>query len=212
MIVEPLGESAYILRNLPDRAYKVAAWLRAGPTSGIEEAVASYETIGLYVTPGFEVEALKDALDAYESRQDEMGRSHTIPVCYELGEDLEWCASILHLDSKQLIEAHSGQEYTCYALGFCPGFPYLGYLPKSLQGVPRLRQPRVKTPMGSVAITGSQTGIYPMETPGGWPIVGRTPLDIVSMEDGHFPISPGDKVHFAPISEAEFARQLGTRL
>jgi inhibitor of KinA len=88
----------------------------------------------------------------------------------------------------------------------------LGYLPDRLSGVPRLPSPRTRTEPGSVGITGRQTGIYPLTTPGGWPIIGRTPLQIVCVEEAYFPISAGDLVRFEPIDAASFEAMRGARL
>jgi inhibitor of KinA len=111
-----------------------------------------------------------------------------------------------------VIRLHTAGEYTVYAIGFCPGFPYLGYLPMELCGVPRLETPRLKVEPGSVGLTGRQTGIYTEARPGGWNLVGRTPLELVHFTDGYFPLRTGDKVHFERIDEAEFDRLCGKRL
>ena len=102
--------------------------------------------------------------------------------------------------------------YTVYAIGFCPGFPYLGYLPEKLTGVPRLESPRLKVEAGSGGLTGRQTGIYTEMRPGGWNIVGRTPLELVNVADGYFPIRTGDRVQFEPIDERRFQKMTGKRL
>ena len=87
-----------------------------------------------------------------------------------------------------------------FAVGFLPGFPYAGYLPDALSGLGRRAAPRVRVPAGSVAIAGRQTGVYPSESPGGWHLIGRTPLRIVDVEGGHFPIRAGDRIRFRPIA------------
>jgi inhibitor of KinA len=99
-----------------------------------------------------------------------------------------------------------------YAIGFCPGFPYLGYLPEPLVGVPRLASPRLKVEAGSVGLTGRQTGIYTEERPGGWNIVGRTPLELVNVADGYFPLETGDQIEFRPIGHSEYERLRGKRI
>ena len=139
-------------------------------------------------------------------------RRHQIPCCYELQLDLPRVAKHLGLSTDEIIRLHSETEYTVYAIGFCPGFPYLGYLPEKLCGVPRLESPRPRLDAGSVGLTGRQTGIYTEPRPGGWNIIGRTPLELVHVADGYFPIRTGDKVQFTPIDEAEFRRLLAQRL
>jgi inhibitor of KinA len=111
-----------------------------------------------------------------------------------------------------VIRLHAATEYVVYAIGFCPGFPYLGYLPPELCGVPRLPAPRLRVEAGSVGLTGRQTGIYTQPRPGGWNLVGRTPLVLVDVADGYFPLRTGDRVRFARIDEAEYRRLEGERL
>ena len=139
-------------------------------------------------------------------------RHHQIPVCYALGEDLVETAQRLQITSEQLAELHASTEYTCYAVGFCPGFGYLGHLPDPLNGVPRRSKPRTRVEPGSVGITGSQTGIYPLPRPGGWALIGRTPLTLVDVADAYFPIQAGDTVRFFAIPVEEFEARQGERL
>jgi inhibitor of KinA len=100
---------------------------------------------------------------------------------------------------------HSGGDYLVHAIGFTPGFPYLGGLPRALH-MPRLDTPRERVRAGSVAIGGSQTGVYPVDSPGGWRIIGRTPLPLFRPEaDPAALLRPGDRVRFRPISQGELA-------
>src|SRR2546428_14004780 len=138
--------------------------------------------------------------------------AHRIPCCYELQLDLARVAQHLGLSADEIIRLHSETEYTVYAIGFCPGFPYLGYLPEELCGVPRLESPRPRLDAGSVGLTGRQTGIYTEPRPGGWNIIGRTPLELVHVADGYFPLRTGDKVKFTRLDEKEFNRLRGLRL
>jgi inhibitor of KinA len=111
-----------------------------------------------------------------------------------------------------MIRLHLETEYRVYAIGFCPGFPYLGYLPERLRGVPRLDSPRVRVEAGTVGLTGKQTGIYTEVRPGGWNLIGKTPLTLVCMEDEYFPLRTGDRVCFERIDEGEYRRLVGERL
>ena len=120
------------------------------------------------------------------------GKRLVIPVLYD-GEDLEDVAVRLGLNVAEVIALHSGAEYDVFAIGFQPGFPYAGYLPPALSGLARRDTPRLRVPAGSVAIAGRQTGIYPAESPGGWHLLGRTPLCIVDLDQGYFPIRAGDR-------------------
>jgi inhibitor of KinA len=140
------------------------------------------------------------------------GRLHRIPCCYDFPLDLARVAGHTGLSADEVIRLHAAAEYTVYAIGFCPGFPYLGYLPEPLCGVPRLPTPRLRVEAGSVGLTGRQTGIYTEERPGGWNLVGRTPLELVNVRDGYFPLRTGDRVRFERIDEAEFRRLQGQRL
>lgn len=126
-----------------------------------------------------------------------------IPVCYELGLDIERVADSNELTIDQVIKLHSEREYLVYMMGFVPGFPYLGGLNDQLH-TPRLEKPRIKIPAGSVGIGGKQTGVYPLETPGGWNIIGRTPLKLFDSEDTL--IKMGNYVKFIPISKSDFER------
>jgi len=132
-----------------------------------------------------------------------------IPVCYDLefAPDLPALAESRGLSITQVVELHSSQTYLAYFLGFAPGFAYLGDLPAELE-TPRLPTPRTRVPAGSVAIAGRQTAVYPFSSPGGWRIIGRTPLRLFDpMRDPMNLISVGDQVCFHPISRDEFQRQ-----
>jgi inhibitor of KinA len=140
------------------------------------------------------------------------GRRHRLPCCYEYQLDLARIAEHTSLTPDQILHWHQTTEYTVFAIGFCPGFPYLGYLPEPLAGVPRLPTPRIQVPAGSIGLTGRQTGIYTESRPGGWNIIGRTPLQLVQVADGYFPLRTGDRVRFERIDEREFQKLLGQRL
>ncbi len=129
-----------------------------------------------------------------------------IPVCYggEFGPDLADVAAYNNLSSEEVIEIHSSQEYLVYFTGFVPGFPYLGGMSKRI-AMPRLASPRPRVPAGSVAIAEQQTGIYPVETPGGWRIIGRTPLRLFSPHSRPPTLlQAGDEVRFVPITGKQF--------
>ena len=119
------------------------------------------------------------------------GRLIRLPVLYD-GEDLAEVAGLVGLTEPEVVERHSSAITTVFALGFLPGFPYAGYLPEPLAGLPRRSTPRLRVPAGSVAIAARQTGIYPAESPGGWRLLGRTPLRIVDLARGLLP-DPGGR-------------------
>jgi inhibitor of KinA len=116
------------------------------------------------------------------------------------------------LTTDEVIRLHTSTEFTVYAIGFVPGFPYLGYVPPKLCGVDRLPSPRLRVEPGSVGLTGRQTGIYPLARPGGWNLIGRTPRVIVDVVAGFFPLRVGDRVRFERIDETEYRRQEGEQL
>lgn len=129
-----------------------------------------------------------------------------IPVCYdsEFGPDLETVAKKHHLSKENVIQRHSQPDYLIYMLGFLPGFAYLGGLDPDL-ATPRLATPRLKLAPGSVGIAGEQTGMYPIESPGGWQIIGRTPLHLFQPEREHpFYYQAGDYIHFDVISRDKY--------
>lgn len=130
-----------------------------------------------------------------------------IPVCYggEFGPDLEDVAAKHGISPAKAIELHSSAFYLVYFLGFAPGFAYLGGLPEAL-ATPRLQSPRAKVPQGSVGIGGNQTAVYPFATPGGWRLIGRTPLAMFRSDQARMSLLQiGDRVRFRPISKEEFA-------
>jgi inhibitor of KinA len=131
----------------------------------------------------------------------------TIPVVYggEYGSDLDYVAKCHGLSEEQVVKLHSEKEYTVYMIGFVAGFPYLGEVSDEI-ATPRLETPRLKVPTGSVGIAEKQTGIYPCEAPGGWRIIGRTPIKLFNpLRQPPALLKPSDKVRFKPISREEFA-------
>ncbi|MDY6396538.1 MAG: 5-oxoprolinase subunit PxpB [Treponema sp.] len=181
----------------------------------IREIVPTYCAVSVY----FDEKNCKSALlkeialevlekiDGEEEKSTGSERIITIPVCYETEEfapDLRKVAAHAKLTSEEVIKIHSSTDYLIYMMGFLPGFPYLGGMEKCLE-TPRLETPRTKIPAGSVAIGGAQTGLYPVESPGGWNIIGRTPLKLFDLNrNPHFLYNSGDKIRFEPISRKEF--------
>src|SRR5262249_549999 len=139
------------------------------------------------------------------------GRLHLIPVLYD-GADLVDAAARLGLSADALVALHTSVAYDVFAIGFLPGFPYAGYLPDALAGLARRDSPRLRVMAGSVATAGRQTAIYPTESPGGWHLLGTTPLCIADPETGYFPIRAGDRIQFVPVSPSEFEARRHERL
>jgi len=153
-----------------------------------------------------EILTLKTLFLSHEDERNTSFRLWKIPVCYDesFGIDLEEISEGNNLSIPDIIERHSSKNYRVYFIGFLPGFLYLGGLDKLLH-VPRKSNPRLKVAKGSVAIGGSQTGIYPNESPGGWNIIGNTPLDFfnVNNEDPCF-ARAGDQIQFMSITKKEY--------
>jgi inhibitor of KinA len=215
----PLSDHAALARFADeDAALRFAAAVRGAKVPWLVDVVAAYTSVAVF----FNLDAIRFQPVAAKleqlAKEDEPagtvveGRRHVIPCCYELGPDLERVAEQTKQTPDEVVRCHAAEVYTVYAIGFCPGFPYLGYLPTALTGVPRLPAPRLRVEAGSVGLTGRQTGIYTEERPGGWNLIGRTPLELVRVADGYFPLRTGDRVKFEPIGAAEFERLRGRRL
>jgi inhibitor of KinA len=194
------------------RVRKLLRLLEQKPIAGVRNLNPAYCS----VLVSFDVMRLNHArleeiLRGYIRRLDAMripkGRELKIPTCYggEFGPDLSEVASLHGLTPEQAIELHASVTYTVYFLGFVPGFAYLGELPDAL-ATPRLDSPRRSTPPGSVGIAGNQTGVYPFSTPGGWRLIGRTPVAMFRPDRKTISfLAIGDRVRFTPISAAQFA-------
>jgi inhibitor of KinA len=185
--------------------------LEAEPIAGIRNLNPAYCSLlvnfdVLKLTHG-ELEAI---LREYLSRLEDVSlpepRRLEIPVSYggEFGPDLNDVASLRGMTPAQAVELHTSVTYIVYFLGFVPGFAYLGELPEGL-AVSRLPKPRSNVPPGSVGIASNQTGVYPFAVPGGWRLIGRTPLEMFRREqNGMGLLSIGDRVRFTSISKARF--------
>ena len=206
---QPLGDQA-LLAYCDDEAAaaRLARGIRRSPPDWLLDVVQAYASVAVFfdlgringASVGDELSNL--AMDDQPSTT--TATLHEIPVCYERGPDLVRVAEYAGLDAETVIRLHLETEYAVYAIGFCPGFPYLGYLPREICGVPRLPSPRIKVPVGSVGLTGRQTGIYTEARPGGWNLIGQTPMKLVDVRAGYFPLKTGDRVRFRRVDEAEF--------
>lgn len=183
---------------------------------GVQEAVPTYRSMAIYYDPGAtDREALAHRIRALHASLGNEGertpRVMEIPTVYggEYGPDLACVAGHAALTEDEVIRLHTGQLYHVFMLGFTAGFAYLGGLPERLS-MPRLPTPRLRVPAGSVGIAGTQTGVYPRESPGGWRIIGRTALRLFDPScDVPTPMLPGDKVRFVQIEEREYRKGNG---
>ncbi len=205
--LKPLGDRAFLAQFASEReAARWAAAVRAVMLAGVTDVVLAYRSAAVFADPDLvDLEALEARLGRLEPGAEALppGRLIDIPVLYD-GPDLELVAAKLCLEPKAVIARHADAVYDVFAIGFVQGFPYAGYLPRELCGLPRRDEPRLRVPAGAVAIAGRQTGVYPRESPGGWHLLGRTPVRIADQERGVFPIRAGDRIRFHPIDHKEF--------
>lgn len=214
-LVRPFGEAALLVDPLSGlEAQSLAASLRSEPPDGATGAVAGRASVLVEFDPlrtdaGAVAVAVEERLrrPAAPAR----GRQRGIPVVYggAMGPDLAEVAALCGLAEAEVIERHAGSALIVEVIGFAPGFAYLGGLPSELD-VPRLATPRTRTPAGSVALADGMSGIYPAELPGGWRVIGRTPITLFDPHrEAPAYLLPGDRVRFEPIHEAAFARHAG---
>ncbi len=212
-----LGDSAVLLS--PPRSAAVdtlAKMIAKARPPGFIECVPAFDSIAicfdpLRVTPAALMESLAKTLARGASAKSgaKSRREIVIPVCYggDFGPDLADVSARSGLNPALVVKLHTARRYTVRAIGFMPGFPYLSGLDARLH-TPRRATPRTLIPAGSVGIGGAQTGVYPLASPGGWNLIGRTPLALFHPSDVDRPtlLAPGDLVRFKPISPEEFAR------
>nr|WP_315673522.1 5-oxoprolinase subunit PxpB [Clostridium sp. 19966] len=184
------------------------------PFHGLIEYIPYFSSVSLIYDPikigkdpfktvRLKLEEILSKMDLSEEYEEHIVK---IPVCYgkELGPDIEHVAKTNNLTVEEVIQIHCSGDYLVYMIGFAPGFPYLGGLSKKIH-TPRRSSPRTAIPEGSVGIAGTQTGIYPIETPGGWQIIGRTPLKLFDLNSQEKTLLKcGDIAKFYPISYQEY--------
>jgi KipI family sensor histidine kinase inhibitor len=219
--VVPFGEGALLIEfgDAPDLehnalAHALSRLLEVDPPPGLRALVPGYVSLVIEFDPlanGVATYVAK-ALAGLSAAPRVSGRLRHVPVVYggDYGPDLSAVAESLSLTPEQVVASHTRTAQTVYMLGFAPGHPYLGDLPTELAGLKRLATPRERVPRGSVAIIGRQTVIYPASTPGGWRIIGRTPIDLWAIDrapPAYF--APGDSVLFEPIDAVDWPRFAG---
>lgn len=186
--------------------------IEKNPFNGFLECVPAYSSLTVYFNNILKDEVIEivSEINSTLSTQNREPKSKiiSIPVCYELGEDLPSVASKLNLSEDNIIRLHSEQTYRVFMIGFTPGFPYMGTLPKHLE-IERKKTPSLNIQPGSVAIAGKQTGIYPTNSPGGWHVIGITPINMFDKKrtPACF-LQAGDIVQFKPITKKEFEQFL----
>jgi KipI family sensor histidine kinase inhibitor len=196
--------------------HALARAVEAAGLAGIEDVVPGNRSLLIEFDPlVLDLERLRGALDeaarAEVAARSAAPRVRSVPVVYggELGPDLEAVAARVQRSHAEVAALHHSAEYTVEFIGFAPGFPYLSGLPEALH-IPRRETPRERVPAGSVAMAGFQTGIYPLSTPGGWHLIGRTPILLFDpARDPPAYFEPGDHVRFFEIEPSEFERYAG---
>jgi inhibitor of KinA len=225
MRIEPLGDSALLVRVVEefhpeqslDAVLRAARRIALAAIPGVIELAPAYTTIGVFFDPARTAafdelktmveRALRQNLEPARPRAGEESIID-VPVCYEgeFAPDLAEVARHANLSEEEVVARHAGASYRVTCVGFTPGFPFLSGLPVEL-ATPRRASPRKEIPAGAVAIGGTQTGIYPRKSPGGWHIIGRTPLQLFDVErDPPALFNAGDHLRFRKISRDEFER------
>ncbi len=230
-VIKPLGDAAIMIQlgegispAVHLRIKSLTALLNEAPFAGLLECVPAYQNLTVYYNPAVvHQNMMQDSalspfhkVSAYireltqhineDSPTEE--NTVTIPVLYggEHGPDLAYVAKYHNLTEEEVIRIHSGNDYLVYMLGFAPGFPFIGGMSEQI-ATPRKEKPRLAIAPGSVGIAGKQTGVYPLETPGGWQIIGRTPTALFLPEQSPPTLlKPGDKIRFTPVSPETYVR------
>lgn len=204
-----------ISEDINKRIRTFCTYLDKHPFKGMVEYVPAFASVSVIYNPldikcEFSYEVVKSILKDILFNLDFscMDEEHIveIPVCYggEFGPDIEHVAKINNLTVDEVINIHQDGKYLVYMIGFAPGFPYLGGMSDKI-AAPRRESPRTAIPEGSVGIAGMQTGVYPIETPGGWQLIGRTPIKMFDLnKDNKSLLKPGDIAKFYPISYEEY--------
>jgi inhibitor of KinA len=215
--IVPAGDSAIVVEfeeridpAINARAIALAEAVQASGVAGLRDVVPTFRSVAIYFDP---LRVDYDALMALVERGAESaGEGHRadqvvrIPVCYggELGPDLHEVAAFARTSADEVVRLHTAGRYRVFMLGFVAGFAYMGTVDERI-AMPRHSTPRVRVPLGSVGIAGVQTGVYPAETPGGWQLIGRTPVKPFDPDRSEpFLMKAGDRVEFYAIDRAEF--------
>lgn len=218
-LIYPMGDKAITVKfgdeiseEINKRVIAFSQFLSTHRDHSVMEWVPTYTDVTIYYNPRQSTydqmeEKVRKWLSKEFSQQSELLRRVFLPVLYggDQGPDLEYVAEYHELNQDEVIRIHTSIDYRVYMIGFAPGFPYLGGLPEILH-TPRLEKPRIRIPAGSVGIAGKQTGVYPLSTPGGWQIIGHTPVPLFNKEQEENPIllRAGDFIRFFPVNSEEY--------
>ncbi|WP_394138052.1 5-oxoprolinase subunit PxpB [Cytobacillus oceanisediminis] len=224
--LHPLGDNAVLIelgneisQEAHEKVQALTAVLETQPPDWMTEYIPAYTTVSIFYDPlliyqlssdklpyDYVCSLIKPLMEGLEASKAADARVVEIPVCYggEFGPDLEYVAKHNGMTPEEVINIHSSGDYLVYMIGFAPGFPFIGGMSEKI-AAPRRESPRLKIPERTVGIAGMQTGIYPIETPGGWQLIGRTPVKLFRPhDDSPTLLKAGDKIKFKPISLKEF--------
>jgi inhibitor of KinA len=213
----PSGDTAIVIefgdqidRAVSEQVLRLGARVRQAGIAGILETVPTFRSLLVHYDPlRITAAALIETIQALPSDESKLEQNRIlwhVPVCYEgeLAPDLESVAERIGLTPEAVVALHSGTDYHVYMIGFLPGFPYMGDLPAPLV-LPRRSDPRVRVPPGAVAIAMAMTAIYPLQSPGGWHLLGTTPIRLFDLTwPAPALFAPGDAVRFEPVNRAMF--------
>lgn len=227
--VHSLGDSALVIQldkgissTIHNKIVNIVDLLETEPFEGFIEAVPGYNNVTVFYDPftvrmknqksrdktafkmvsAFMLNYVKKSEDKLSTKKNLV----EIPVIYgeRFGPDLEYVAKYNDITPEEVIELHTKKDYLVYMIGFAPGFPYLADIDKKI-ATPRKEKPRPRIPAGSVGIAGEQTGMYPLETPGGWQVIGQTPVELFTPKSSPPTLlKAGDEIRFVPITEEEY--------
>jgi inhibitor of KinA len=218
--IQPLGDTGIIIQfgtEISEAIYQqirqYVYWLEQSCIEGIVEWVPAYTTLAVFYRPNIiSYDELSQKLLKIGEKIESMPVPDPIvieiPTLYgkEAGPDIQFVAETNGLSEEEVVKIHSSSDYLIYMIGFVPGFPYLGGMDKRI-AAPRKKTPRSRIPAGSIGIAGEQTGIYPLETPGGWQIIGRTPVKLYDpQKQDPILLKAGDYIRFVPITEREYEK------
>lgn len=225
-VIFPLGDSALTIDfgniingKINETILNLFHSLKENPLPGMIEAVPAYSSLSIFYDPvklkkqglgketvyEFVKQEFEKFIEHLPLHEEKPARIVRVPVCYdeEFAPDLDLLAAAKQMDKEEIIHLHCGKQYRVYMIGFLPGFPYMGTVDERIT-FPRKKDP-VNVPAGSVGIAGSQTGIYPFNSPGGWNIIGRTPLKMFDLQrEERSLLNAGDSVEFYPVHKNEF--------
>ncbi|UXP32232.1 5-oxoprolinase subunit PxpB [Reichenbachiella agarivorans] len=216
LVILPYGDQAVLIQfeqridvEINRSVHALNHWLLNQSIVGVVDSIPAYCSLTLRYNPDLlSFEKLKAIVNSYEWNEtgfDTQRKLYRLPVCYggDFGQDMSEVSQLTGLSFSEIVDIHGQSIYHTFMIGFLPGFPYLGKLDAKIQ-VPRRQHPRTSVASGSVGLAGEQTGVYPSKAPGGWQIIGRTPIPMMSVESASALLRAGDQVQFFAVTSRDF--------